>query len=377
MDASDAGKLPNLILAMQTRANAMMDSFPEYTKYPILYGMLVKDIADNPASAPADIEIFGHDIVDPSVGKAPIVKIMTNPKVDGGAIEVPASLTKVSGDDILADLPDGAKDAIQFAPTSCQARNTFLVRATAYYGEPHGIWPVRFITTVESNSDFHALPSPRAFDFSVEYEFDHSENLVATEKFSDRSDYVVAECGQTATTSFSYSPPSGGHDPTCSVSWSEESGSKASTKSCEVAGNVVSAKGSLTGADRVCSMDKVCGCLENARGWLQVDGVYKRDTVVVEMKRVSMPNKFLAIANEPTTIPIALQQDARLKHVGIVINRRSCPVIYDRLDVQFNSDGQRILSGDSKGGRFRAEFANGQLKIMNSSIEGGEDEGSN
>lgn len=364
IEYSDKTKIVATTAAAQARVGALVDAMANGRNYPILYGMLARDLMDAPDSAPADIEIFGHDVVDPREGKTPAIRV-------GGA-EIPAKLISMKGDDILVDLPDATKDLTGFSPTPCRPRNAFTVRATAYYGERHGIWPIRWVSVLESNSDFTALPSSRVYEFSVSYNYERTENTISTERFTNRSTYVVAACGQTVPTSVSYQAPAGAHDLSCEVSWAEASGAKAATKSCAIKDGVVEARGALTGPDKLCSPDNVCGCVASARGWLQIDGGFQKDNIAVLTKTASLPDKHEIVPNDSTSVPLELDPGSTLRHIGVIVNRRACPTIFARLDIQFSDDGHPITAGVSRSGAFRANYENKQLTIVNATTESAE-----
>jgi len=359
--ASDQGEVMKTVREAQTEFNALFRAELKAAPHPILYGTLSRDLADGAAPPSADVEIFGFDIIDTDLQKAPVVQI--------GATDLPPDAVAVKDDDIFVTLPAGVRAAVGFAPDPCQGRSTFPLRVTTYYGESRGVWPLSWVEEHLSNADFSVLPTPTAYDLSIAYNFERVTHSEATETYSQRSPYVVADCDQTVSTSVVFDVPAGARDITCEANWAETVAVKSANGSCAIKGETIEANGAISGPEKVCSALKLCGCVANARGWLEVSGSYKKGSQRVESISASPPNRYPLLPDTAIAIPLNLDAGARLTHIGVIVAKRACPTHFDKLDIGFANDGAQIVAGISKTGAFRAKLKNNRLIVGEGNFE--------
>jgi hypothetical protein len=343
-------------LANRIFADALGDS-----PRPIVYGMRVGDLVNSGEKPPADLEIFGFDLVSSSVNK--------NPTVSVDASDVPSNMVSVKDGRVFVEIPQDIKARIHFGELPCVLRYTFNVLLSAYTTEPRGFWPIKWTVPAVKNFELHALPSARIYELDISYDFEKSNSSVRTETFSRKSPQALAECGQTASTSVEIDAPAGAQDISCAASWVETSGVKRASQRCQIKDKSVEADGAITGLDKFCSTPSLCACSEYARGWLQIDGSYKVREDKTENFIDAKIGKYRLPAESDVSFPVNLESGAKLNHIGILTRQASCSSVYDRLDLFFPEGVVDVVKGASKNGVFRATYSHGQMVVRHSTSE--------
>jgi hypothetical protein len=347
--------------AVFASANAMFTKLEGDQRHPIIYGMLSKDLRDDPEAPNAGLDIFAFDAVDPGLEKNPLIQIEK--------FDVPANLITVKDDHVLVEIPAAERDAIQYGRMPCEPRETFAVLLTVYATQTHGVWPVAWKTQILSNFELHALPSPKNFEITASYDFTRVVTASRTETYSEKSPYVLAGCDEKVSTSVRFDAPAGATDVTCSASWVDAEAARDQTQTCKVDGASVQGHGAFAGLPKTCSTHGLCACAETGRGWLQIGGTYKVPSASTENVIAAPLGHFVMPAESRADIPVAPGDATELMHIGLTIHRKSCPDIFDRLDMFFPNGTRDGVKAVSKGGQFRATYASGHLRIRHSTSQ--------
>jgi hypothetical protein len=323
--------------------------------------MLSTDLRDDSEAPSADLDIFGFDVVDPDLKKNPLIQI--------DRYDVPAKSITTKADHVFVGIPTAERDAIAYGRMPCDPRETFAVLLTAYASQSHGVWPIAWKTEITTNFQLHALPSPKNFEITASYDFARAVTSTKTETYSEKSPYMLAECDEKVSTSVRFDAPAGATDITCSASWVDAQAARDPTQSCRVEGASAQGRGAFAGLPKTCSTHGLCACAETSHGWLQIGGTYKIPTASTENVIAAPLGQFELPAEARADIPVDLGAATALAHIGLTIRRKSCPDIFDRLDMFFPNGARDGVKAISKGGHFHATYASGRLRTRHSTSE--------
>ena len=347
---------PRYIDDAQAAFNDLIHVLPIVTPHPTLYGLLSNDIADPPGSLAADVVAYGDRLIDPFIGVGPTVSY--------AKADLPSSSIKVNGDRIEITLPPQTRAAVNYAPPPCEQRPSFGLRIHSAYALAHGYWPVIWHTQVESNDDFFALASPALFEARIQAEADAAATKASTVAFRQRSNFVVAECGQTKVAEVSVATPEGTSDVVCQTAWVDTTGATANGGRCEQRGGAIVATGALTGLAKVCSPDKLCTCPTTGQGYLEISGSYRAPAPGRDRKPLAN------IAPLPFPLGGVARHEfgsERVRALKIDVARRDCPVVAGALTMTLAEDAGASGVAVSKSGDFRATFEDGRLSVGSAS----------
>ncbi len=339
----------------QEKVNALLGVVMGDKHYPVLYGMLTRDLTRDPAAQPADLMIYGYDVRDKAVEKPPVVTI--------GNVELPDSAVRVDNDILLVTLPEEIKKAIGFAPSPCADRTTFGVRVRAFYAKIRGIWPLTWKNEQSTVSDFSALQTPTIYTAKATYSLDGLIKSVATESFEKKSSFVAADCEQSASTSMTIDLPPGAQGVTCEAHWVDTSSVKSAQSNCAVENARATARGTLSGLAKICSSGQLCSCVSSAHGWLEAKGTYQHSAdafAPVDRTLADVPS-FAPDGSASVALPLAPNET--LRGISVAFARRACPETLDALDISTPPGQAQAFPTSSRSGAFRALYSAGRLLV--------------
>ena len=342
---------PRFIDEAQATFNALIEALPEPTPHPTFYGLLANDLTDAEGRLPADVVIYGDRIVDPVYATPPVVSY--------AGTELPPEAVRVAGDRLEVTLPESVKAAVHFAPPPCARRPPFGLRVHSVYAQAHEIWPILWHTTIETNDDVFALASPILFEARVSGLVEAAASEAASVPFRQLSDFAVADCEQTKTVEVAMAPPEGASDVVCQARWVSLTGKGDTSGACQTREGKIVATGTLTGAAKVCSPDKICSCTSLTQGFLEISGAYRVSRTASGLKPLTPPTPLVFAQG-------ALAEQAfpeRARQLKIDISRRDCPVVADRITIDLGGEADASALAMSPSAAFRAAIGEGRLRV--------------
>ena len=228
---------------------------------------------------------------------------------------------KTTDERISITLPPPVRSAVGFAPSPCEQRPSFGLRAYDVYAKQHGLWPLVWHTRVETNADLYALASPVAFEARIEASAETPAATAATQEFRRRSDFTVADCEQNRTVQIEVAAPEGASDIVCKAAWTDAAGETSTSGQCERGAGVLRATGVLKGLAKVCSPDKLCSCSTHSQGVLEISGHFRIAQAASGLTPVTglAPLDFPAGGLASSAIAVG-----RLRLVKLDVGRRDC-----------------------------------------------------
>ncbi|SEP09314.1 hypothetical protein SAMN02799625_04646 [Methylobacterium sp. UNC300MFChir4.1] len=355
-----SSNIQDAIYKTQGAANQLLDRIPLGERYPIFYGMTVRDLTTDPSQNPNDIEILGFHFVDPSIDSK-------SPRIVVAGMQIPEQSISAQQDRIKVQLPDEVKKKIGFNSNACSPRPTFPVDIIVQFGKNSGIWPISWKKSQEAKFHANALAGAELYDVQVSYSANRTTSPLVSHSFNARSGYTAMGCEQTTSATVRFDLPPGSQEISCSAAWVDTSNVGGSNQNCTVGGTVATGSGSMRGRDKQCIRippfgPTVCNCPGGGHGNLQISGSYK----VTEPRTEAMSDLPLS----PITIigqsnaSVAFPADANLNvtQVKIDVRRKNCSEIKDQVIIN-TPDWAHKWESTSKEGLFKATAWDGQVTV--------------
>ena len=346
---TEAADHAEFIASAQATFNALLAALPQNPAHPVFYGLLSADLAP----LESDIVIYGFRLIDPLSKTAPAVLY--------GKTELGPSALAIGDDRIEVKLPDSVKQAVHFAPPPCEPRPSFGLRVRATYWEPHGLWPLRWTSEVQTGADLYALPTPSLYAAAVSASAETTSATSQRVTFRQRSSLAVADCGETRAAQVAAVLPEAAQEANCSAAWVDASGAARVAAHCGVEGHAARATGEIVGGTKVCSPDQLCTCLAQAQGFLEASGSYRIEQPAHQLVAVPDQAPVIFPAGGVGQGRVALEPNERLRHIAVTVTRRACPTPLDTLDLTAG-DGAEAFAV-SKSGGFRAVLRGTELTV--------------
>ncbi|UCI19917.1 hypothetical protein FJ970_02795 [Mesorhizobium sp. B2-1-8] len=360
LEDKTSGDIQQVIYKTQGAANQLLDVLPFTERYPIFYGVSIRDLTTDPAQHPSDVEIFGFHLSDPKLDRKA-------PQISVSGEQIPDDLISVQEDRIQVQIPDALKEKIGFGNKACDPRKTFQIAIMVFYSIQRGYWPISWSSEKEMKFNANALPGADLYDLKVTYSGTRTTNPLVSHTFSARSGYAAMGCEQTTSAAATYQLPQGAQEIQCSAAWVDTSNIGSSSQNCAVGGLVATGSGSMRGRNKDCIKippfgPNVCNCPGGGHGTLQISGTYKvpeptnEDLTGVEVGAY--------VLKGGSDVSASLPEDATviIKKVEVSVARRACEAQLDSISINVPNANQR-LSQTSKLGLFQATLWNGQLNV--------------
>lgn len=357
MTATD---IQNAIYKTQGAANQLIDRLPLTERYPLFYGLTVRDLTTDPGPNPSDIEILGFHFVDPHLGSKA-------PKITVAGTEMPEGAVSVLEDRVKIQIPEIVKKKIGFGNTPCNPRPTFPIEILVKYGDRRGFWPISWTSEKEAKFHGNALAGADLFTVSVTYGAIRTTTPIVPHTFSARSGWAGMGCEQTTSASVRFDLPPGAQEISCTAAWVDTSNVGGSSQNCTVGGTVATGSGSMRGRNKDCIKippfgPNVCNCPGGGHGYLQISGSYKVPEPKTEAI-ADIPLSPLTLIGQ-SDISTSFPRDASLNitKVSTQVRRKSCPDLRDQIEINV-LDWKNRVDVSSKEGLFKATLWNGQLTV--------------
>jgi hypothetical protein len=347
------------IYKTQGAANQLLDRVPFGSRYPIFYGVSVRDLTTEPAQRPADVEVLGFHLTDPRLDRKP-------PTIIIGSDTIPGDMISLQEDRILLQIPDPVKSRLGFGNNVCEPRRTFSIMINVYYGVDRGFWPVSWTSEKEMKFNANALPGAEIFNLKVSFNGNRTASPLVQHAFSARSGSVNMGCEQSTSASARFEFPSGAQEIQCSAGWVDTSNVGSSSQNCAVGGLVATGTGSMRGRDRDCVggglIPRICNCPGGGHGTLQISGSYKvPEARTDELNNVEVGN-YALIGDGDVSASLPSDTTLQIKKVNISIARKECPTALDNVSINVSNPALQITQTSSTG-LFQAKLWNGQLNL--------------
>ncbi len=279
--------------------------------------------------------------------------------------ELPPGSTVATEDSIAVKLPADVKAEVNFAPPPCDPRAGFALRMSETYTRQRGLWPLSWTEEVFSNTDFYALPSPRVYSAEYVASAELLAGRASTIDFSLKSNFTLADCGETKGVEIALPLPEKATNVKCSAAWVDTSGAAKLGERCGVEGQAVRAHGEITAGPKVCSPgpDSLCTCSVLAQGFLQAQGSYQVEEAASEVKTISGTSSIEFPSGGAAETHVSIGDGQKLRHLLVKISRRACPATLDEINLVVSNSPNANTDGVSKTGAFRAAFAAGALRV--------------
>jgi hypothetical protein len=359
LEDKSATDVQGIVYKTQGAANQLLDRLPIGERYPIFYGMTVRDLTTDPAQHPADVEIVGFHLSDPRLErKAPTITVIGE--------MIPDALISLQEDRIQLQIPDAIKTKIGFGNKACDPRKTFPIAMTVYYAANRGIWPISWSSEKQMKFNSNALPGADLYDVKVTYSGTRTSAPLVSHTFTARSGYTNMGCEQTTSASTRFEMPAAAQQIQCSAAWVDTSNVGSSSQNCAVGGVVATGSGSMRGRDRDCVggglIPKICNCPGGGHGTLQISGSYVVPEPKVENLNGVKVGDYTIIGNSDMSTALPLDATVQIKNVGVSIARKACQTNLDTISINVPTDNSNV-SQNSSSGLFKATFWNGQLNV--------------
>ncbi|MET4493546.1 hypothetical protein [Bradyrhizobium sp. LA7.1] len=360
LEDKTSSDVQQVIYKTQGAANQLLDRLPFGERYPIFYGVSIRDLTTDPAQHPSDIEIIGFHLSDPKQDRK-------TPKVSVADQQIPENLMSVREDRIQIQLPDALKGKIGFGNKACDPRKTFPITMIVFYSVNQGFWPISWSSAKEMKFNANALPGVDLYDLKVKYSGIRTTTPIVSHPFSARSGYAAMGCEQTTTAAATYQLPEGAQEIQCSAAWVDTSNIGSSSQNCAVGGLVATGSGSMRGRNKDCIKvppfgPTVCNCPGGGHGTLQISGTYK----VPEPKNENLDGVDVGayVLKGGSDVSTSLPADATvtIKKVQVSVARKACETELDSIAINVPAANQK-LSQTSNSGLFQATLWNGQLNV--------------
>jgi hypothetical protein len=360
LEGKTSNDIQQIVYRTQGAANQLLDRIPFGERYPIFYGISIRDLTSDPAQRPSDVEIFGFHLSDPKLDRK-------KPWINVGDQQIPENLMSVQEDRIQIQLPDSLKEKIGFGNKACDPRKTFPIAMIVFYSVNRGFWPVSWSSEKEMKFNANALPGADLYDIKVKYSGVRTTTPIVSHPFSARSGYAAMGCEQTTTAAATYQMPEGAQEIQCSAAWVDTSNIDSSSQNCAVGGLVATGSGSMRGRNKDCVKippfgPNVCNCPGGGHGTLQISGTYK----VPEPRNENLDGidvgAYVLKGGSDVSTSLPTDVTVAIKKVDVSVARKACETQLDSISINVPAANQK-LSQTSNSGLFQATFWNGQLNV--------------
>ncbi|KSV76035.1 hypothetical protein N185_16435 [Sinorhizobium sp. GW3] len=342
------------IYKVQGAANQLVDRLPLTKKFPIFYGVTVRDLSPDNGQQPADIEILGIHLSDPELErKAPIIKVA------GEAL--PASSLSVQEDRIAVQIPEAVKQKVGFGNSPCNPRETFPIELEVFYSITRGYWPIRWRAERSMKFNANALPGAQFYDVKLTYSATKDTTSLVDQSYGLRSGYKNMGCEETTSAAVRFEAPSNATEIQCATAWVETSNVGSSSDNCAIGGTVVTATGSMRGRNKDCALG-ICNCPGGGHGYLQLSGSYRVPATSTSVLKDVPVGTYSMKEGQSLPVSMVLAADLREVRVDAAISRRACSAQLDHIGIAVSSPASRHQQG-SDNGRFEAMLWHGQMTI--------------
>jgi hypothetical protein len=158
LQASTAEDVAKITRQAHAATTEVLSRVPFANKYPVVHGLLTRDVLAEFDEHPDDIQILGFFLVDPELKEDPELWI-DGTKLTSGV----SSLF----DRIQIQLPSALKDRLKFANTACEPRQTFNLWMRVFYNKRRGLWPATWPQRAFFDKNLTASPGEIQFEITI------------------------------------------------------------------------------------------------------------------------------------------------------------------------------------------------------------------
>lgn len=342
--------LDALVYKTQGGMNQILDRLPLIDRYPAYYGLRTLDLLRPVRTGPYDIEILGLLLTDPLLD-------FKKPRVVVAGTLLPDDFVSAQQDRILVELPPGLKQRLKLENKPCDPSRSFQVALTAYYHDG-SLWNrlnPRY-QGEEVRLTGRALPGNPALAVDIRVEGERMREVPQTFTFEKESDSVSVGCEKSKSKSLSWTAPEGARQIDAKAKWVKTKRLKDKDTSVAVSGLTATVSGKIRGKDKELGIN----CRGGGKGKLRLYGTYvlnRTDSTAAAHQAQAVMTEGEAGFITPTA------EGMKLKRLVIVLRRRGCNEVLDRVEIPLPPDLNQKVRQTSQRGLFEAHHQRGQITV--------------
>jgi hypothetical protein len=193
----------------------VLSRVPFADKYPVIHGLVTRDMLNEFDGQPDDLQILGFFLVDPELKELPEIWVNGTRLTNG---------VTAYFDRIQVQLPASIKEAFKLANTPCEPRQTFSVWMRVAYNKPRGIWPATWKERSAMERNMVASPGEVQYEVSLLKSGVTTTTGTAHEAFRVESPNFNWSCEENAGNHADFTVPAGHTLVEKHVGWAELGG---------------------------------------------------------------------------------------------------------------------------------------------------------